>query len=292
MKRIAFLGCENSHSATFLNFIKNDDKFSDIEVVGVYSHDRTAADNLGAKYGVPVLDDYADAVGKVDGIVITARHGDNHLKYARPYMQNGMVIFMDKPITVSEGDALEFARLCLENGVKVSGGSSLRFDAWVKELKNDAAEKVGGETLGGFVRCPMSYNNPNGGFFFYSQHLVEIVGEIFGRYPKSVKSYRNGKTLNVVFRYENYDVTGLFVDESYNSYYAMRAVENDVKGASFKVVGSSPCFREEFDEFFDVLMGAEQPSNFEDFISPVFVMNAIYRSIESGNEESVREFTL
>ena len=56
MKRIAFLGCENSHSATFLNFIKNDDKFSDIEVVGVYSHDRTAADNLGAKYGVPVLD--------------------------------------------------------------------------------------------------------------------------------------------------------------------------------------------------------------------------------------------
>ena len=45
MKRIAFLGCENSHSATFLNFIKNDEKFADIEVVGVYSHDRTAADN-------------------------------------------------------------------------------------------------------------------------------------------------------------------------------------------------------------------------------------------------------
>ena len=71
MKRIAFLGCENSHSATFLNFIKNDEKFADVEVVGVYSHDRTAADNLGAKYGVPVLDDYADAVGKVDGVIVT-----------------------------------------------------------------------------------------------------------------------------------------------------------------------------------------------------------------------------
>lgn len=292
MKRIAFLGCENSHSATFLNFIKNDEKFADIEVVGVYSHDRTAADNLGAKYNVPVLDNYADAVGNVDGVVITARHGDNHLKYARPYMQEGMVMFMDKPVTVSEEDALEFAHLCMENGVKVTGGSSLRFDAWVSELANDAKEKVGGETLSGFVRCPMSYNNPNGGFFFYSQHLVEIVGEIFGRYPKSVKSYRNGKTLNVVFRYDNYDVTGLFVDESYNSYYAMRTVENDVKGSSFTVVGSSPCFRAEFDEFFDVLMGAEQPSKFNDFIAPVFVMNAIYRSIESGNEESVKEFTL
>lgn len=292
MKRIAFLGCENSHSATFLNFIKNDEKFADVEVVGVYSHDRTAADNLGAKYGVPVLDDYADAVGKVDGVVITARHGDNHLKYACPYMQKGMTIFMDKPITVSEEDALEFAHLAMQNGVKVTGGSSLRLEAWVKELKGDAEENKGGETLSGFVRCPMSYTNVNGGFFFYSQHLVEIVGEIFGRYPKSVKAFMNGKKLTVVFRYENYDVTGLFVDESYNSYYAMRVVENEVKGASFPVTGSSPCFREEFDEFYDVLSGAEQVINFEDFIAPVFVMNAIKRSIDSGNEEYVKEFVL
>ena len=292
MKRIAFLGCENSHSATFLNFIKNDEKYSDIEVVGVYSHDREAAVKLAEKYGVAVLDDYADAAGKVDGVVITARHGDNHLKYARPYMQSGMVMFIDKPITVKEDEAIELANLCLQNGVKVTGGSSCRFDSWVKELKNDAKENVGGETISGYVRCPMSITNVNGGFFFYSQHLVEIVGEIFGRYPKSVKSYLNGKKLTVIFRYDGFDVTGLFVDESYNCYYAMRVVENEVKGSSFTVVGSSPCFKEEFDEFYDVLSGADQVAEFNDFIAPVFVMNAIHRSLESGNEESVKEFTL
>ena len=134
MKRIAIVGCEKSHAVTFLGFIKNEKKFSDLEVVGVYSHEKEAAEKLNADFGVAVLDNYDSAVGKVDAVVITARHGDHHLKYARPYMQPGMVMFMDKPITVSEEDALEFARLAIENGVKVSGGSSLRFDKWVKEL--------------------------------------------------------------------------------------------------------------------------------------------------------------
>lgn len=292
MKRIVFLGCENSHSATFINFIKTDEKYSDIDIVGVYSHDRAAAEKLAEKYGVKVLDDYKDAVGQVDGIVVTARHGNNHLKYALPYMKAGMTMFIDKPITVDESEAIELVKLCMENGVKVTGGSSCRFDAWVKELKKDALENVGGNTISGFVRCPMSITNVNGGLFFYAQHLVEIVGEIFGRYPKSVKSYLNGKKLTVVFRYENYDVTGLFVDESYNCYYAMRVVENDVKGSTFTVTGSNPCFREEFDEFYNLLSGEKQVADFKDFIAPVFVMNAIQRSIDSGKEEQVKEFSI
>lgn len=292
MKRIVFLGCENSHSAMFINFIKNDSQYSDIEIVGVYSCDKEAAEKLAEKYDVPVLNCYSDAVGKVDGIVVTARHGDNHLKYALPYLSKDMVVFMDKPITVSESDALEFAKTCIKNGVKVTGGSSCRFVSFVKELKNDAENKIGGETIGGFVRCPMSINNVNGGLFFYAQHLVEMVGEIFGRYPISVKSYLNGKKLTVVFRYEHYDVIGLFVDESYSCYYAMRIVENDVKGSTFSVTGSNPCFKEEFDEFYRVLSGEKQVADFKDFIAPVFVMNAIQRSLDSGNEEKVREFSV
>ena len=46
MKRIVFLGCENSHSAMFINFIKGDEKYNDIEILGVYSHDENAAKNL------------------------------------------------------------------------------------------------------------------------------------------------------------------------------------------------------------------------------------------------------
>ena len=110
MKRIAILGCENSHANAFLKFIREREEFSDVEVVGVYSDQKEAAEKLKEQFGVPVLEDYDDAVGQLDGLIITARHGDNHYKYAKPYIDSGIPMFIDKPITVSEAEAVEFMR--------------------------------------------------------------------------------------------------------------------------------------------------------------------------------------
>ena len=67
MKRIAILGCENSHANAFLKFIKEKEEFSDVQVVGVYSDQREAAEKLREQFGVPVLADYGDAVGGHQG---------------------------------------------------------------------------------------------------------------------------------------------------------------------------------------------------------------------------------
>ena len=128
MKRIAILGCENSHADAFLGFIRDCEEFSDVEVIGVYSDDSAAAEKLSAAFGVPTLSDYADAVGRIDGLVITARHGDNHYKYAKPYLDSGIPMFIDKPITVSESEAVEFMRQLRDRGIRISGGSSLKQD--------------------------------------------------------------------------------------------------------------------------------------------------------------------
>ena len=50
MKKIAILGCENSHANAFLTFIKEKEEFADICVVGVYSDQREAAEKLNAKF--------------------------------------------------------------------------------------------------------------------------------------------------------------------------------------------------------------------------------------------------
>ena len=72
---------------------------------------------------------------KLDGLIITARHGDNHYKYAKPYLGDGIPMFIDKPITVSEKDAREFRRELEENRIPVSGGSMCMYDGLVQELK-------------------------------------------------------------------------------------------------------------------------------------------------------------
>ncbi|MBQ5820902.1 MAG: Gfo/Idh/MocA family oxidoreductase [Clostridia bacterium] len=288
MKKIAILGCENSHANAFLNFIKENEEFKDIDVVGVYSDEKAAADALNEKYGVPVLSDYTDAVGKIDGLIITARHGDNHYKYAKPYIESGIPMFIDKPITVTEKDAVEFMRDLKDRGIRISGGSSLKQDAFVRQLKQEALDKVGGATLSGYVRAPYQSENAYGGFFFYSQHMVEMVCEIFGRFPRTVTAKQNGNQIHVLFHYDEYDCIGLLCDKN-NFYYAARMAE---KSANSATVTFSDWYYREFSEFCALLSGGEQQTSYEEFISPVFIMNAIVRSLESGKEEPVREIEI
>ncbi len=289
MKKIVILGCENSHADIFLGFIKNDAAFSDIEVSGVYSDDKTAAEKLAEKYGVKVMSAYDEAVGMVDGVIVTARHGNNHYKYAAPYIKTGVPMFIDKPITVNEGDALKLARECKAADVRLTGGSTCVHDERVQTLKNEHVNNKDGKTISGFIRCPINLKNNYGDFFFYSEHLVGIMSTIFGYHPESVKAYKNAEKITVVFRYKDYDVTGLYVDKN-NLYYAMRVAENGVHGEELPINELNPCFKMEFDSFYGLLCGEKQRLSYEDFIAPVFVLNAIQRSLDSGNEEKINKF--
>ncbi len=291
MKKIVILGCENSHANTFLKFIRDDKKFSDVEVVGVYSHEREASEKLNKEFGVKVMENYDELVGQVDGVVITARHGDNHFKYAKPYIESGVPMFIDKPVTISEEEAVEFMQLCNKYGVKITGGSCLKHADVIKGLKSDVINNVGGKTISAFLRAPVSLDNPHGGFFFYSQHLIEMVLEPFGRYPKSVIATKNGGLITVIFKYEEFDVTGILVESNYN-YSALRLNETGETGGMFPIDGNSECFYIEFDEFYEILSGEEQKISYKDFIAPVFVLNAIWRALESGKEEMVKEIVL
>lgn len=289
MKRIAILGCENSHANAFLKFIKEKEEFSNVEIVGVYSDEREAAEKLSAKFGVPIMDGYADAVGELDGLVITARHGDNHYKYAKPYIDSGIPMFIDKPITVSEDEAVLFMRSLRDKNIRITGGSSLKQDVFVRQLKREAENEIGGKTLGGYVRAPYQSDSEYGGFYFYAQHLTEMVCEIFGRFPSSVLAKKKGKQIHVIFRYDDHDCIGLFCDKNY-VYYASRMAEESTK--SFEIPVTNDWFYEEFKEFYGILSGNAQAAAYDEFISPVFIMNAIERSLESGQEEPVRKIEL
>lgn len=291
MKKIAILGCENSHADAFLKCIKEKEEFGEIEVVGIYSDEREAAEKLREQFGVTILEDYADAVGKVDGIMITARHGDNHFKYAKPYIESGIPMYIDKPITNGEEEAVTFMEQLKAHGIRISGGSSLKKDEFVMRLKADRESDEGGKTLGGYVRAPYEKDSEYGGLFFYAQHLVEMEGEIFGRYPISVWAKPNGDQIHVLFHYEEYDCVGLFCNEKYK-YFASRMSEKTSDAYMIPTSSAKDWFYREFKEFCGLLDGEPQELSYEDFIAPVFVMSAIARSLESGKEERVNSFEI
>ena len=283
MYKIAILGCENSHANTFLDFVIKNKLYPDVEIVGVYSDDVEAAKKLNEAYGVYVAESFDEFVGKVDGIMITARHGDNHYKYAKPYINSGIPMFIDKPITISEKEAVELKNELIKSGTRVCGGSVCKYPEFIRELKKNVVEKTYGEVYGGTLRAPIDPKNPYGDFFFYAQHLVQAMCEIFGYYPNSAKAFVNGKVTNCTVRYDDYDVNLVYVQGEY-SYYAGINCEKNAIFSKYELSGS---FEKEFEGFYSLLEGKEQEESYEDFIAPVFILNAIDRSIKSGNEEQI-----
>ena len=282
MKKIVMLGCENSHVNTFLTIMKeHPDQYRDIEVIGVFSEDGAAMQQVADAFGVPVMRSYDEAVGIADGIVVTARHGGKHYPYAKPYIASGIPMFIDKPITVDEQEALDFMRECRRAGVRLTGGSCCKYAKEIADLKTKMTPD---DIRGGFVRAPINMDNPYGGFFFDSQHLVEMLGELFGLYPRAVQAYRANNTVNVVFRYDHYDVIGLYTEFSYH-YFVSVALGNQTLASDASI--GMDCFTREFDEFCKLLRGGEQQQAYGDFIAPVAVLCAIDRSLASGREEVV-----
>ena len=95
MKKIVILGCENSHADTFLDIIKNDTAYSDVEVLGVYSDEPDSAETLKEKFGVYVMSSYDEFAGQVDGGEIMTVEGLSETEIGsilqRCFIENGAV---------------------------------------------------------------------------------------------------------------------------------------------------------------------------------------------------------
>lgn len=281
MFKVAILGCENSHANAFLNYTVKDKIFDDIDVVGVYSDEPEAMAKLKAEYGVETADSYDAFVGKVDGIVITARHGDNHYKYAKPYIESGIPMFIDKPITISESEGVEFMKELKKHNIKISGGSSCIYQPVLHDLKKIKEEGTLGKVIGGYFRAANIPLEPYGGFYFYSQHLVQCMTTVFGNYPLSVSAFDKDGITTIVVRYEECDVTAVLTQGSHVYYAYISGVEG-VEGGKFQQIDG---YLMEFTKYIGILRGTEEGENYRDFVSPVFILNAIERSLKNGGAE-------
>ncbi len=283
MYKVCILGCENTHADAFMKAVITDKFAEEIEFVGVYSDEEAAMQKLNEKYGVYMMKSYDEMVGKVDGIIVTARHGDNHYKYAKPYMESGIPMFIDKPVTCSEGDALALKADLIKNNIKVFGGSSVPLSEQITEIKEAINSGEFGKIRGGYAVCPVSLVNSYGGFFFYSQHLAQVVCEVFGYSPESVQVIKTETVLTCVIRYQDFDVTVQYPDKA-DLYYAVAMLEKKMVGGP---IGLAGCYEKEFAEFYNVLKGGDMKMSYDELIAPVFLLNAINRSMESGKEEKV-----
>ncbi len=136
------------------------------------------------EYGVSLVDKPEEIIGKVDAVSIESVDGSVHYERAKPFLEAGIPMFIDKPFTCSLEDAKKIADLADKKGVPLFSSSSLRYALEVTALKEQEGEV--GKVVGVDAYSPASLHARNPGLFNYGIHGVETLYALMGPGCQSV----------------------------------------------------------------------------------------------------------
>ena len=278
MFKIGIIGTENSHAKKFASLFKDDPDFCDMEVVSVGGHYPESNEKLAEEFSIDhIAEKPEDMIGKVDAVIITARDGIYHSEFGRPFVDAGIPMFMDKPFTVDQSEALDFVKEAKKKGVKMVGGSTLKC-SYETMMLADYARRKRADVKGGTVAAPIMMDSPYSGFFFYASHLTETSLKIFGYDPKSVTAFRKGNDVTAYVEYDRYAVTNNFNDNCM-SYFGQIFTKDGIYSRNIEYSLASKVMAT---DFANMLRYGIMPESYEKLIYPVFYMNAVKESFESG----------
>lgn len=127
-------------------------QMSDVELVGVVDTDPARAAEIARSHGCSPFTDPKDLLDKVDAVSIVVPTV-YHAAVARPFLERGIHMLMEKPITPGVEEAAALVRLAEQKGVVFQVGHIERFNAGIMELARrvDAPRFIEVHRLGTFV---------------------------------------------------------------------------------------------------------------------------------------------
>lgn len=137
-------------------------------------------------YGVKMVDSPEALIGEVEVVMVESLEGGKHLERARPFLEAGMRIWVDKPFADNVRDAEAMVALADKHGAKIMAGSSLRYVLEIQELH--AMREQTGEILSAVVFSPSKPLNDVPALVNYGCHSVEMLYGVLRGGCKTVSS--------------------------------------------------------------------------------------------------------
>jgi predicted dehydrogenase len=124
----------------------------DVDLVGLVDVNAELVARLAAQYDCQGFTDHRELFGKVD-VVSIAVPTPLHFQVAREFLQAGISVLVEKPLTTTLDDARELFRIARANGVALHVGHVERYNGAVQELRKIVANPILVESrrLGPFV---------------------------------------------------------------------------------------------------------------------------------------------
>lgn len=211
-KRIGIIGLDTSHAPAFARTFNAADApaedFRGFRVVAAYpqgSRDIESSTSRVPEYvremrdmGVEIVDSIPALVKKVDFILLTSNDGRVHLEQARPVLEAGKPLYIDKPMAASLADVIALFEAARAKSVPLFSASSLRWIPGALDLRDGAQGRVEGADA--FSWAALEPTHPD--LYWYGIHGVEILFTVMGTGCLSVSRFRTEDTEFCVGQWE------------------------------------------------------------------------------------------
>jgi hypothetical protein len=178
-KRVGLVDLCTSHPANWVPVLKD----LGYDVAACWDSGDTRppgfAQTFAQEHKIPlVAREPADMIGKVDVAIIHSANWDKHVALARPLLEAGIAVLIDKPLVGNMKDADQLLAWAKE-GRRITGGSSLRF---ANEVLAYVAEPVSdrGTPHTVFGGCGVDDFN-------YGIHAYSLISGVLGAGIRSVR---------------------------------------------------------------------------------------------------------
>ncbi len=194
-QRIGLIGSDNSHVERFTEILNLEEHpaywpDSGAEVWAIWGEDEGRTREGAANGRIPVIaSSPQDVADQCDLVFATSRRPDVHLEHARPAIEAGKPLFVDKPLTQSPAQARELLALAEDAGITLTCFSTLRYGSAARAY-GDGMAQAGPVKYAAYLG-PCTRKNDYGGIIFYGIHVVELMLHFHGADVVSVDAVEN-----------------------------------------------------------------------------------------------------
>ena len=218
-----------------------------------------------------------EMAAEVDCAIIHACDWDTHVSKARPFVEAGKAVLVDKPIAGNARDLRQFARWAAD-GARVTGGSSLRF---CYETQRFLAQPVEERGTPHTVLCGCAVDE-----FNYGIHAYALLSGLMGPGIASVRHLGQGVQRRIQVNWTDGRMGFLIVGEAggWIPFYANITTE---KGAAQFITDNAALYKALIEATLPFLAGETEdaPIPMDDLLEPEWCALAARMSWNGGDRE-------
>ncbi len=201
MIRLGLVGVNTSHADAFSRIFNGDESrqgtIDGAGITSIWGGEAGRVAELAARHRIGgIVEEPSEMLSQVDGVLVVddTGLGARHAELARPFIEAGLPVFIDKPMTTNYDEAVALFDLSARTGAPLLSCSALRFASELPAARDDIA-RIG--ALSSVVSV-----GP-GDWYNYGVHAVELLEAIGGTGARSVHRHEFEQRDVAVIPYDN-----------------------------------------------------------------------------------------